>query len=127
MYHMVLLVIDNPDQCSSVLDAWEELGVGGITILDSTGLGRLRKSGIRDDIPLMPSLAHLLKGREERHRTIFTVVENEEWVDRLVARTQEIMGDLNDANVGVLFVLPVSRVVGLQGGQSRAQKSKKTD
>lgn len=124
MYHMILLVVDNPDQCPSVLDAWEELGVGGITILDSTGLGRLRKAGIRDDIPLMPSLSHLLKGREERHRTIFTVVDSEEWVERIVNRTQEIMGDLNQANVGVLFVLPVSRVIGLSGGQSRARKSK---
>ena len=125
MYQMILLVIDNPDQCQFVLDAWEELGVGGITILDSTGLGRLRKSSIRDDIPLMPSLSHLLKGREERHRTIFTVVDGEEWVDRIVEKTQTIMGDLNEANVGVLFVLPVSRVVGLQGGQSRAQQGKK--
>lgn len=124
MYHMILLVVDNPDQCPSVLDAWEELGVGGITILDSTGLGRLRKAGIRDDVPLMPSLSHLLKGREERHRTIFTVVEGEEWVDRIIEKTQEIMGDLNEANVGVLFVLPVSRVVGLHGGQIRAQKGK---
>lgn len=124
MYHMILLIIDNPDQCSPVLDAWEELGVGGITILDSTGLGRLRKASIRDDVPLMPSLANLLKGREERHRTIFTVVENEEWVDRIVEKTQAILGDLNDANVGVLFVLPVSRVVGLQGGQARAKKGK---
>jgi nitrogen regulatory protein P-II 1 len=124
MYHMILLVIDNPDQCPPVLDAWEELGVGGITILDSTGLGRLRKAGIRDDIPLMPSLSLLLKGREERHRTIFTVVEGEEWVDRIVEKTQSILGDLNEANVGVLFVLPVSRVVGLHGGQARARKGK---
>jgi hypothetical protein len=100
------------------------LGVGGITILDSTGLGRLRKAGIRDDIPLMPSLSLLLKGREERHRTIFTVVEGEAWVDRIVEKTQSILGDLNEANVGVLFVLPVSRVVGLHGGQTRAKKGK---
>jgi nitrogen regulatory protein PII len=124
MYHMILLVIDDPDQCPSILDAWDELGVGGITIFDSTGLGRLRKSGIRDDIPLMPSLSHLLKGREERHRTIFTVVEGEEWVDRIIEKTQAILGDLNEANVGVLFVLPVSRVVGLKGGQLRARKGK---
>jgi nitrogen regulatory protein PII len=121
---MILLVIDDPDQCPSILDAWDELGVGGITIFDSTGLGRLRKSGIRDDIPLMPSLSHLLKGREERHRTIFTVVEGEEWVNRIIERTQAILGDLNEANVGVLFVLPVSRVVGLKGGQLRARKGK---
>jgi nitrogen regulatory protein PII len=118
---MVLLIVDNVDQCFSVLDAWEALEVGGITILESTGLGRVRKQGLRDDVPLMPSLANLLKGREERHRTLFTVVDSEAKVDQLVAATQKIIGDLNNAHNGVLFVLPVSRVVGLQGGQARAR------
>jgi hypothetical protein len=69
MYHMVLLVLDNVDQCFPVLDAWEALEVGGITILESTGLGRVRKAGPRDDLPLMPSLSNLLKGRDDRrHR-----------------------------------------------------------
>jgi nitrogen regulatory protein PII len=122
MYHMVLLILDNVDQCFPVLDAWEALEVGGITILESTGLGRVRKSGMRDDLPLMPSLSNLLKGREERHRTIFTVVESEEKVDELIEAAQGIVGDLNNAHNGVLFVLPVSRVVGLKGGQERAKR-----
>ncbi len=124
MHYMILLIVDNPDQCSPVLDAWDALGVGGITILESTGLGRLRKAGIRDDMPLMPSLSYLLKGREERHRTMFTVVEGEAWVDKIIETTQDILGDLNEAHNGVLFVLPVSRVVGLEGAQKRASKGK---
>ena len=113
MHHMVLLVLDDVDHCSPVLDAWEKAGVPGVTILESTGLGRVRKSGIRDDLPLLPSIADLLKTREERHRTLFTVVDSEEMVDRLVKITQEITGGLDAPNRGVLFVLPVSRVVGL--------------
>jgi nitrogen regulatory protein PII len=124
MYHMVLLIVDNVEQCFPVLDAWEALEVGGITILESTGLGRVRKSGPRDDVPLLPSLANLLNRREERHRTMFTVVENEEKVDELIEATQKIIGDLNNAHNGVLFVLPVSRVVGLRGGQERAKSGK---
>lgn len=123
MYHMVLLIVDNVEQCFPVLDAWEALEVGGITILESTGLGRVRKSGPRDDVPLMPTLANLLRGREERHRTIFTVVDSEAMVDQLIEATQKIIGDLDNAHNGVLFVLPVSRVVGLRGGQERAKGS----
>jgi nitrogen regulatory protein PII len=121
MYHMVLLIVNSVDQCFPVLDAWEALEVGGVTILESTGLGRVRKSGLRDDLPLMPSLMNLLKSREERHRTLFTVVDSEEKVDQLIEATQKIIGDLNNAHNGVLFVLPVSRVVGLRGGQERAK------
>jgi nitrogen regulatory protein PII len=125
MYHMVLLVLNNPDQCPSVLDAWDALGVGGITILESTGLGHLRAKGIRDDLPLMPSLVDLLRSREERHRTLFTVVEDEAQVDRIIEATQKIVGDLEQPHNGVLFILPVSRVVGLRGGKRRAQKDPK--
>lgn len=120
MYHMILLVLDDVNQCSTILEAWEAQGVGGITILESTGLGRVKKLGIRDDMPLMPSLSRLLQSREERHRTLFTVVETEEMVDRMIAATEEIIGNMEDPNNGVIFVLPVSRVKGLHGGQKRA-------
>ena len=114
MYHMVLLVLDELSQCPTVLDAWEEAGVTGVTILESTGLGRARQIGMRDDLPLFTSLHKLMQNREERHRTLFTVVDSEEMVDRLIEITQEVMGGLNEPNKGVIFVLPVSRVVGLR-------------
>lgn len=121
MYHMILLILDDINQCSSILEAWEAQGVGGVTILESTGLGRVRKLSIRDDIPLMPSLSRLLQNREERHRTLFSVVEGEAMVDKVIEATQTVLGDLEQAHNGVLFVLPVSRVVGLHGAQQRAQ------
>ncbi len=121
MYHMVLLILDDVNQCSSILEAWEAQGVGGVTILESTGLGRVRKLSIRDDIPLMPSLSRLLQNREERHRTLFTVVEGEEMVDKVIAATESVLGDLEQAHNGVLFVLPVTRVRGLKGAQQRAR------
>lgn len=120
MYHMILLILDDINQCSSVLEAWEAQGVGGVTILESTGLGRVKKLSIRDDIPLMPSLSRLLQSREERHRTLFTVVETEEMVDDVINATEAIIGNMEDPHNGVMFVLPVSRVVGLHGGQNRA-------
>ncbi|MFQ5398172.1 MAG: P-II family nitrogen regulator [Anaerolineae bacterium] len=120
MYYMILLVLDNLEQCPSVLDAWEAAGAPGVTILESTGLARM-KSGIRDDLPLMPSITSLLKGREEHHRTLFTVVQDEAQVDQIIETTQAITGDLENAHNGVLFVLPVTRVVGLHGAQKRAR------
>jgi nitrogen regulatory protein PII len=121
MYHMIMLVLDKMEQCSSVLDAWDAAGAAGITILESTGLARVRKSAIRDDLPLMPSIESLFKGREEHHRTLFTVVEDEARVDRIIEATQAITGNLDEPNSGVLFVLPVTRVVGFHGAQNRAQ------
>lgn len=122
MYYMVMAIINELDQCPRVMDAWDEENVPGITILESTGLGTVRRAGYRDDLPLMPSLSDLFKKKEHRHRTIFTVVDSEETVDRLIEITQKIIGDLNQPHNGVLFVLPVARVVGLEGAKQRARK-----
>ncbi|MGD8398844.1 MAG: hypothetical protein PVG11_08305 [Anaerolineae bacterium] len=112
MAHLLVLVLDNIEQCPDVLDAWEEAGVPGVTILESTGLNRVRE-GIRDDYPLMPSLRSLLVGQETHHRTLFSVVEDEAILERAIAATERVVGDLSQPYTGLLFVVPVSRVLGL--------------
>ncbi len=57
MNYLVVLIVDDPDHCPAILNAWEEAGVSGVTILESSGLGRLRQGGLMDDLPLMPSLS----------------------------------------------------------------------
>ena len=111
---LVVFVIDNPDQCGDVLDAWEAAGARGITILESTGIARLKESGIIDNLPLMPSLRDVLRGKETHHRTIFSVVSSEEEVDALVDASQRVVGDLDQGHTGLLFAVPVMRVLGLQ-------------
>lgn len=115
MHYLVIFVIDDIEKCPALFDAWERLGVTGITILESTGLGRIRKAiGYRDDIPLMPSIRNLLQSREEHHRTLLTVIDGDEMIDKITNVTQQVVGDLNQPNKGVLIVLPVARVVGLE-------------
>ena len=117
MYQMVVLVLDDLDKSAAILEAWERAGVSGVTILESTGLGRLHRNlGAMDDLPLMPSLQRMLRTREEQHRTIFTLVEGDTLVDTLIRATEEITGDLNEANRGIIFVLPVMRVIGIANG-----------
>ena len=114
MHYMIMLVLDDIDSCPLVFDAWEKAGTRGITILESTGLGRVRRAlGMRNDLPLMPTLRTLLHSREERHRTLISVVDSEEMVDQLIEVTEAVTGDLREPNRGVLFVLPVVRAIGL--------------
>lgn len=113
-HYMVMLILDDLDQAPAVLNAWEEAGVHGMTIMESTGLGRMKKHfGYRDDLPLMPSLSKLMGTREERHRTIFTVTDDEALVNKLIEVTQGVCGNLNAPNKGVIFVLPVLRAIGI--------------
>jgi hypothetical protein len=111
---MIMLVLDNPDQCQYILDAWAEAGAPGITVLPSTGWSRIQaKMGLNDDVPLMPSLEDFLQQDEGLHRTLFVIVRERPIVDRLIKATQAVLGDLNRPHTGILAILPVLEAYGL--------------
>ena len=121
MSYLVVLIVNDLDDCPVVLDAWEAVGVLGVTILTSTGLGHMRRAGLRDDMPLMPSLQDLFENEEVHHRTLLSVVDSQELVDKMVAIAQRIIGNLEDPHTGFLFVVPVIQVYGL--GNHRIDRS----
>ncbi len=110
---LVVLIVDNPDQCPAILHAWEGAGVSGVTVLHSTGLGRLKSRSLREDLPLFPSLTEILEEEEINHRTLLSVVKEEAVVDEMVRRAEEVIGNLDQPNTGFLFVVPVLRAYGL--------------
>ena len=114
MPELVVLVLNDPDRTDEVLAAWLAAGVSGATILYSAGLGqRAGQHGIRDDLPLFPSLENILRSREEQHRTLFAVVPDGFDMETLVAATEKITRPLDEPDTGILFVVPVTRAWGL--------------
>lgn len=112
--YMILFVLHDPARLKEIMSAWNEAGVSGVTILPSTGLKRLQEhSLLRDDLPLIPSLEDLLDHEETLNRTLFTIVPSEKMVDNVVAATEGVVGDLNLPNTGILAVIPLARVYGL--------------
>jgi nitrogen regulatory protein PII len=112
---LVLFVLSDPEKLEDVLSAWETAGASGATILASTGLGRLRQNSLlREDMPLIPSLEDIFRHEETSSRTLFTLVEDDATVEKVIEATQKVVGDLSQPNSGILMVLPVSRVVGLK-------------
>jgi nitrogen regulatory protein PII len=112
MSYMVFLIVDDPDNCPDVLSAWEAIGVPGVTILESTGMGRLRR-GLLEDMPIIPSLQDFFAEREEPHRTLISVVEEQGMVEKMVEAAQGVIGNLDEPQTGFLFVTPVLQVYGL--------------
>ena len=113
MSYLVVFVLDNPDLCQDVLDAWENAGAKGITILESTGIGRIRRAGIRDDLPLMPSLSDLFKSDETHNRTLFSAVDDLDIAHALVKAAQDTVGGIEKPNSGLLFIAPLLEIYGL--------------
>ncbi len=112
--YLILFVLDNPDKLEELLNAWEEAGTGGATVLVSTGMRRLSNGGYRDDIPLMPGLDDFYKREEDYHRTLFTIVQDDAILEKVVTATRSVVGDLNQPNTGILVVLPTAQVYGLE-------------
>jgi nitrogen regulatory protein PII len=111
---MLMLILNKPDQCQPVMDAWDAAGAPGVTVLPSTGLGRLRTAqGLKDDLPLMPSLEDFFQEQENLHRTLIAIVRERPVVDAIIQATQSLLGDLNQPNTGILVVLPVLEAYGL--------------
>lgn len=112
---LILFVLHDPEKLRELLDAWKEAGVSGATVLFSTGMGRIRQSAtLRDDLPLMPSLEDFLPKVERLSRTVFTMIDDEAVVDKVIAATQRVVGDLNEPDRGLLIVLPVAQIYGLR-------------
>jgi nitrogen regulatory protein PII len=112
--YLMLFVLNDPDHLEDVLSAWERAGVSGITILPSTGLGRIRqKEGLRDDVPLIPSLEDFVHHTADISNTLFSVIESDELKQKVLAATEAVVGDLNKPGNGILIVLPLESVYGL--------------
>lgn len=112
--YMVMFVLHDPSLLKDVLEVWDAAGVSGVTIFPSTGLRRLQTQDVlREDIPLIPSLEDLIQQEERLNRTLFTIVQDDEMVEKVVQATQSITGDLNNPNTGILTVLPVIKAYGL--------------
>lgn len=113
--YFVLFVMHNPDLLEELMDAWQETGVQRATIVLSTGMRRLReKHGMRDDIPLMPSLSDFYEAQEAFSRTIFTTVQEESMIDKILGATERVVGDLSKHETGVFLVMPIVRAYGLE-------------
>ncbi len=111
---LILFVLHDPDKLDDLLTAWEDSGVGGVTIFPSTGLRRHKtKSALRDDLPLIPSLEDIMEHMVNFNRTLLTLVKDQEMVDRILQATESVVGNLSTPNTGIMAVLPVAQIYGL--------------
>lgn len=106
--YMIMLVLDNPDKLDELVVAWDVAGIRNATIVESTGIQRLR----RKNIPMRylfqsPGLT------EEGHLTLFVVVEDEQMVKNCLQATEQIVTDLDGPNTGVFAAWPLTFIYGV--------------
>lgn len=110
--YMVMFVLDDPNHLDPVLDAWEALGVTGTTIIESTGINR-RRIARQVGTPFMAGINRLIGSEEQQHVTLFVIVAGEALAQACLEAVEQVVGDLNAPNTGVLAVWPLSIVKGV--------------
>lgn len=115
MPNLIGLVIHDLGRLDEVVHAWLESGISGLTLVDSSGLiHHLGPEGARDDLPIFPSLRRMLESTDTANRLLFSIAGDDFDIDGLIRATESVLGKLDEPGTGILFVLPVARVAGLQ-------------
>lgn len=106
---LLVAIINESEKLDEILSGFLELGITGATIIGSEGMGRV----LTHDIPIFAGLQTLIARSRPRNQTILSVIKEEDKVAGAIALLQEICGDMDDPATGIVFTVPVNRVVGL--------------
>lgn len=114
MSHLLVVILDDLKRMPDLLQAWREIGVPGVTILQSVGgyrastwLGRVGLGG----------LDRLFEAEEVRRRTLLVAIEEDELLERAIAEAERIVGGFDRPHSGLLLALPVAQTRGLKKAQ----------
>jgi nitrogen regulatory protein P-II 1 len=112
--YVVFCVLDDPAQMPAVLAGWRRAGVRSVTIIETAGGRRLEERAAQQGIPLFMGFGRMMcSGDEHTNNTFFAVVPDMETIERAVAETEAVVGDLSGPHTGIMFALPVAAAWGL--------------
>ena len=110
MAYMVMLVADDVDQLSEVLEAWKCIHVDDVIYVDSTCFHR---AGTRSHhIPMRFMFEPLAKGRQQCSVTLFGIVADEAMVQECITQAETVVGDLDAVTNTMLVAWPLPIVKG---------------
>lgn len=107
---LLVCVINKPELLDDVLAGFLEVGIPGCTVIDSKGMGKI----VSQDIPIFSGFKGLFPGVRESNFTIFSLIKEKETLENAIRVVQAVYGDFEQPSSGILFTVPVSRVVGLK-------------
>ncbi len=109
---LVVAVIENPDDVNPILDRLYENDIPGATVIDSRGMGHM----IADHTSIFSRFSDLTggEGASKHSNVIFTVLEDEKMIEKAVNIINETVGGMDRPDTGIVFTLPVNRVLGFE-------------
>lgn len=112
--HVLFLVLNATEYLDEILAAFIDIGVTGATILDSQGMASAIANNLDRKVPLFGSLKSLLNNSRPYNKTVFAVIENKELLNEAIKTVEDIVGDMSQPGMGLMFSVPIGRVYGLR-------------
>ncbi|UCF41820.1 MAG: hypothetical protein JSW43_05710 [Gemmatimonadota bacterium] len=106
---LLICVINREERLDEILSGFLELGITGATVVNSEGMGQLVAGGV----PVLEGLQTLLQRSRPHNTMIFSVIDSPEKVQAAVDMLQGLLHGLESPGTGIVFTVPVSRVIGL--------------
>lgn len=110
---VLFLILNETKYLDDILEAFVEVGVKGATIVDSQGMGSALAANPNQHIPLFGYLKNLMDDAHPYNKTIFTVLNGDDLVEKVVKAVNDVVGDINRPGVGFMFTIPVGNVYGI--------------
>jgi CBS domain-containing protein len=112
MSHLLVVILDDLERLPDLLKAWQEIGVPGVTILES--VGGYRASTWLSRVGLA-ALDRLFEAEEVRRRTLLAAIQDDELLARAIAEAEQVVGGFDRPHSGLLMALPLAQLRGLHG------------
>lgn len=107
----LFIVLNEPEYLPQVLYKIKQLDIRGATVIDSMGASAISKDIY--NIPLIGGLMKSMDGDVHYNKTIFSVIEREEQVMKVMYHIEKLLGgDMKVPNKGIMFTVPVSHMRG---------------
>ena len=107
---LMIFVLNSEELLEEVLSGFIEIGIGGATIIDSMGMGRV----LSQEIPIFAGLQGMLSGGRPNNKTILSVLPDREKFDQAADLIEDVCGSLEKPGAGILIALPLEAVRGLK-------------
>jgi nitrogen regulatory protein PII len=108
--YVLFIVLNKTDFLDDVLASLMKSGVRGATIIDSKGMAGAMVHGQMPSFPLFGSLKSIIEGAHPYNNTIFSVVDNDELLNKAIAGVQQVLGKIPHPGAGFMFNVPVSGI-----------------
>jgi hypothetical protein len=106
----MMLVVDDTDQLTAILRAWESVPVDDVVFMDATSFHR---AGIEQPhIPIRFRFEKLEHRQRQSSVVLFGIAEDEAMVQQCIAQAETVIGDLDTAQYAMMIAWPLPIVKG---------------